>query len=208
MVNKLISILLCSALGISAAMYHQKTEVPKAEEFSQEQIEMFESMVTFNPVAEVKREVTIVPIEETYIIRDEIPLSEDLQKWCQDKCRQYKLSYSFFLAIINSESSFICYGDTIDGSGISTGYMQIRKCNWDRYDDLDVHDPYDNIEIGIRMLSELKEKYMSTDKIIMAYKGGETAMLNWVEQGIRLDICDVIEDEMNYWEEVLNGSDK
>lgn len=208
--GKIISAIIGAILGISAALYgyEQRQPIPVVEEFTQEQIEMYESLTVLNPPMDTKeRHSEIVPIaEEVYIIREEIPFTEDLQRWCQEKCKQYKISYSLFLAIVESECSFQWYGDTEDGYGISTGYMQIRKCNWNRYDGLDVHDPYDNLEIGIRMLSELKEKYMSTDKIVMAYKGGETAMLGWAEHGIRLDICDTIEDRMIYWEEVLYGS--
>lgn len=139
---------------------------------------------------------------------DILPWDGDLQKWAQWECRRENISYAFFLAMVDSESTFIWQeGD----SGKSKGYMQIRQCNWERYEDLNVDDPYDNVSIGIRMLGELFRKYDDVEMVIMAYKGGEAAMLKWVKEGFRLDVCDEIEakqafyqkeiDEILYWED-------
>lgn len=168
------------------------------EPFTQEQILMYQSEVIFS-----KNETMIIEHkheEPSWIVTDVIPLSEDLQIFCQEKCKEYGVAYSFFLAMVESESSF---QDVIGDSGLSYGRMQIRKCNWDRYDGLDAHNELDNLEIGIRMLGELVQKYQEADKVIMAYKGGETAMLGWVEEGFRLPICDELETRAMYWAEVL-----
>lgn len=166
------------------------------EEFSQEQIEMFQELTTINP--EVKKAT-----EPAIILPDTVPLDGDLQVYGQELCYKYKISWSMVLAVLESECSWVWQeGD----SGKSVGWMQIRKCNWDRYDGLDVRDPYDNLEIGIRMLAELKEKYGEFDQIIMAYKGGETAMLEWVEEGFRLPCCDELAERAAYWEGELNDT--
>lgn len=187
--------------------------VPAGVAFTQEEIEMFESMIVISTTeteastdeAEIVVKVEPVIPEPEAIILSELPWSEDIQRWAQEKCRQYNFPYAFFLAMVESESSFICYGDTEDAGGISTGYCMIRECNWKRYEGLNVHDPYDNIEIGVRMLAELKDKYMEADHIIMAYKGGEAAAARWVKEGTRLSICDKVEDRIVHYEEALNG---
>ena len=141
-----------------------------------------------------------------YKFYDFIPLPEDMQIHCQELCEQYHVGFAFFLAIMESESSFSmdAVGDgSEDGSYKSLGLMQINKPNWDRYG-LNASVPKDNVEIGIRMLSEYIIKYQEVDKVVMAYKGGEAAMLKWVEEGTRLKVCDTIIDSTMWWQERLD----
>lgn len=175
----------------------------QGEPFTAEQIAMYESEIIWED------ETTTLVMEHKHaepeaVVLD-IPLSADLQKWCQEKCRQYGVSYSFFLAICESESTFGL--NKVGDSGKSIGLMQIRQCNWNRYDGLDVNDDYDNAEIGIRMLGELVQKYQEADQVIMAYKGGETAMQGWVAEGYKLDCCDILTDRMMYWQERIASNE-
>lgn len=81
--------------------------------------------------------------------------------------------------------------------------MQINRPNWNRYD-LDASFAYDNLEIGIRMMSELIQKYEEVDAVIMAYKGGEGKANKWIEEGFRLSACDTIVDRTMYWQEIID----
>ena len=45
-------------------------------------------------------------------------------------------------------------------------------------------DPYDNVNMGIEMLSDLAEKYSDVESILMAYNLGEAGAVNLWNQGI------------------------
>lgn len=195
------------AITLGIYLFDNKETAEPGEPFSEEQIKMLQDEVVFPEITEEDPIVMkgkkedyshIEPIKEpTYIYLEEIPMSQFEQEFCQGMCRKYKVSYSLFLAMIESESTF---GQFTEGGG-AIGPMQIHPVNASKYEELDVYDRLDNIEIGIRMMGELMEKYQSADKVIMAYKGGESAMLEWVEQGIRLECCDVLEGKAIYYEQ-------
>lgn len=145
-----------------------------------------------------------VEATEDYKAYDEIPLDEDIQVLMQKLCKEYHVGFAFALAIMESESSF--RPNVTGDGGKSIGYMQINRPNWYRYDK-DAHEVEENVEIGIRILSELIEKYEECDKVVMAYKGGESFMLSYVEQGKRLDACDTIAQRAMYWQGVIDGLD-
>lgn len=173
-------------------------EPVSGEPFTEEQIQELQLEVVI-----VKDQECTMVIERKeapkpeYIYIEEIPMSEDLQRFCQERCKQYKVGYAFFLAMLESESDF---GTNLGNRENIKGPMQINKCNWNRYPELDVDSEYDNYEIGIRMMAELLQKYQSADKTIMGYKAGESKMLEMVENGERLLICDTLVERANYWE--------
>lgn len=145
--------------------------------------------------------------EDSKKVYDFIPLEDDMQILCQELCEQYNVGFAFFLAMAESESAFLidARGDIDpDGNARSLGLMQINKPNWYRYN-LNANVPKDNVEIGIRMLSELIVKYQDLDKVIMGYKGGEGAMLSWVENGVRLKACDDIIAATVWWQDMLDS---
>lgn len=147
------------------------------------------------PVEE-EREVEEEKIE-TY---EEVPLEWFLQEYAYRCCERYGVNKAFFLAMCESESSFDT--DAVGDSGKSLGLMQINKCNWTKYD-LDASMVYDNLEIGIRMLSELIIKYEEFDHVVMAYKGGEAFADNYIREGKRLSVCDEIAERTMYWQTVI-----
>lgn len=140
-----------------------------------------------------------------YRVNADVPLDAELQIHAQMMCEEYHVNYKFFLAMCESESSFDV--DAIGDSGKSQGLMQINKCNWTRYD-LDASMVYDNIEIGVRMLAELIEKYDGNfDAVVMAYKGGEAFADEWLKAGKRLDACETVFDRTIYYSKLLEGSE-
>lgn len=177
--------------GITLSIVLYKTEPLKFPEITDIP---FEDEV----VEEVKEDVVV--IKDDYFLYDIIPLHADLQLKAQELCRTYHVSFSFFLAMLESESSFVesAQGD----SGRSVGYMQINKPNWDRYG-LNAFVPEENLEIGIRMMSEYIEKYQEFDMVVMCYKAGEGKAKELKDNGVRLSACDAVADSAMWWESQL-----
>jgi len=136
-----------------------------------------------------------------FLVNVNVPLTPELQIHAQQICDQYHVGYAFFLAMCESESSF--NPEALGDSGASQGLMQINRCNWERYD-LDASMVFDNVEIGIRMMAELIEKYQEFDAVVMAYKGGESFADEWIAQGKRLDCCDKLVERTMYWQTVID----
>ena len=160
-------------------------------------------------IEQVKEEEKVEVVNDGYFLYDIIPLHGDLQLHAQKLCREHHVAFSFFIAMLESESSFskeigINYTAQGDG-GNSVGYMQINKPNWDRYG-LNAFVPEDNIEIGIRMMSEYIEKYQEFDMVVMCYKAGEGKALELREQGIRLSACDSVAENAIWWEMQMEES--
>lgn len=198
--KRMLMILIIFAVWRTNSIQVEDTK-PASEPFSQEQIEELQSMTkvikTDDGEMVIEKKETAKP---EYIYLEELPMSIEMQRYCQEKCKQYKVAYSFFLAFIGTEST---YGTDTGTSENVVGPMQINKCNWNRYKELDVYNDYDNIEIGIRMLSELLQEYASADMVIMGYKAGENKMLEMVADRERLEVCDTVVDLANYWEEKI-----
>lgn len=166
-------------------------------------IYLTEEELAERPLVVPETEEAVEPVEcneETFKYFEDIPLDKKIQFFTQELCNEYGVSYGFFIAMLESESTF--NKDAIGDNGKSLGYMQINKPNWDRYD-LDASMVYDNLEIGIRMLGELIEKYSEFDDVVMAYKAGESALKSFKEKGIRLNACDVIAERTLYWNQII-----
>jgi len=63
--------------------------------------------------------------ESGYVLYD-VPLSEELQHYTQDLCKQYNVSFPLVLAIMTKESTF--RPDVVSGTD-DYGIMQINSCN-------------------------------------------------------------------------------
>lgn len=153
------------------------------------------------PVPMETQEAKAEERQKVYRYYESIPLSLvsqiSMQKWCDE----YHVNYGIALAFMESESSFI--KDANGDSGNSIGLMQINSPNWYRYG-LDAHITLDNIQIGVRILSELIEKYGELDAVTMAYKGGEDFADTWIAEGKRLDsACDQIIELTEKWQKFL-----
>lgn len=121
------------------------------------------------------QQLTIEETEEDALkAYNDVPLSETEQIHMQQICEECNISYEFALAIMESESGFDA--EAIGDDGKSIGYFQINEVNWPRMESeygLDVNDPMDNIEAGIRILKEKFEKYDDPFQVIIYYKAGD-----------------------------------
>lgn len=193
-------------VGAVAGLIHSAVLTVEEPEAEEEIIlltdEEMEQRPLLYPVEEEPAAVLEEPEnEETFKYYEEIPLEKKIQFFTQNLCKEYGVSYGFFIAILESESSFD--KDAVGDGNKSIGYMQINKPNWERYD-LDAFMVYDNLEIGIRMLSELIEKYPDVDDVVMGYKAGESALKSFKDSGVRLSVCDVIIERTIYWNQIID----
>lgn len=177
----------------------------------------------FNEMEMTSNETTIEDVEIKFIDESEfedvdneeifegnpnIPLSIELQKLIKEKCEEHSVNEAIILMIIESESTFRSsvgnekiLGGTEGGSRYY-GYMQLSAANCNRAKsefDLDAHTPEGNIEYGIILISELIEKYGELDKVITAYKCGESV----ADAGKRYKKCDELTDRVMYWQDVI-----
>jgi hypothetical protein len=115
----------------------------------------------------------------------DVPLDEDLQKFIYCLSHDYNIDFSFVMALINQESSFIT---DITSSTNDFGLMQINKVNheWlmETLGVTDFNDPYQNVRCGIFILRNLFEKYEDPARVLMAYNMGETGAKRLWDKGI------------------------
>ena len=107
-------------------------------------------------------------------VRDDIPLDAEIQLLLYKACEEIGIQYELALAIIWQETDF--RNITGDG-GNSIGYMQVQP-RWhrermERLGVTDLSDPYSNFLVGLDYLSELIDRYGSTEKALVAYNQGE-----------------------------------
>lgn len=119
---------------------------------------------------------------------EQISLSEELQKYIYDLCKERNISYDLILAVIKRESNFnvnsIGYND--NGS-YDSGLMQINSCHLESIEDTygftDIMNPYNNVLVGIDMLSENINEYGEVGGL-MAYNLGSGGYEDAVAAGI------------------------
>lgn len=133
------------------------------EEFLE--IETLSEETTTNP-PKVSEEET----EESFEF-DYIPLSDDLKRHVREMCEFYNFEEELIYQIIYVESKF----NPDASSGLCNGLMQVSPVYSDHYADIDdgcpyeissdnydIYDPYDNIVLGLRCLSDWRS--MGTNK--------------------------------------------
>lgn len=187
--------LILMAVEMSKAPTMPDNTIPAEEEYRYQGFEF--------PTAEPTAEVTAVPTAEpTPVIvemqapYDTISLDWIYQEYLECECKLYGLNFWMMLALMESESSF--RKDAVSSDGMNIGFFQINQINWNRMSTqygLDVKDPYDNIDCGVLIFKELKEKYPDDVAFqIMAYKAGEAGAARLREQGVTLDCVYTILD--------------
>lgn len=111
--------------------------------------------------------------EPTYKLCD-IPLSQELQIWLIDYCKDIHINPYLIFAMCEKESDY--NANAVGDSGNSLGIMQIQpKWHQERMDRLgctDLLDARQNIIVGIDYLLELTEKNEDIGWVLMAYNGG------------------------------------
>lgn len=101
-------------------------------------------------------------------------------------CKKFKVEKSLVFAVIYAESSFVKNKVSYAGA---VGLMQIMPSTAKYVSEMlgkekfDLFDENDNIEIGVKYLSYLFEKFKSEKYVLYAYNGGEGTLVKWLESG-------------------------
>lgn len=140
----------------------------------QAEVRQEQETTTEQPTAIVEEVVLETVAEPTYKPCD-IPLSQELQIWVFDYCKDKKLNPYMIMAMCERESQY--NANAVGDSGRSLGIMQIQE-QWhqERMDRLgcdNLLDARQNMMIGIDILIDLYSKCNDTSWVLMAYNGGE-----------------------------------
>lgn len=113
-----------------------------------------------------------------------IPLSEDLQTYIYKLSKEKDIPHELVLGVIKTESNFNPRAKNINKNGsIDRGIMQINSCHEDLCKQLEVTDlynPYQNVKVGVELLSNIYKQYPNIHKAMMVYNMGlNGAKRNW-----------------------------
>lgn len=116
----------------------------------------------------------------------DVPLDEDIQDYIITKSTEHNINPALVFAIIERESNYDC--EAIGDSGNSIGLMQINTYwHQERMDKLgitDLFNPYNNIDIGIDVLTEILSQYEDLTFSLMVYNGGFGYAADNINRGI------------------------
>lgn len=136
------------------------------------------------PAAQEPQERQLGPCEDTYL-REDIPLSYELQAMLYGACLEFEVPYELALAVIEQETNF---RNVTGDDGASEGYMQVQqRFHKDRMDELgvtDLMDPESNFRVACHYLRELFDRYGDTHKVLMAYNAGPSGAAKLWSEGI------------------------
>lgn len=106
----------------------------------------------------------------------DIPLSEDIQQHVVELCRKHgNITPELIFAVIQKESNYKAKakGD----SGTSKGLMQVREMyhgkRMEKLGVTDLYDPYQNITVGVHILSEKIRNYDTLGEALTVYNAGD-----------------------------------
>ena len=123
--------------------------------------------------------------ELTGFAPQDVPLDAELQEFIFGVAEDYNLEGELVLAVIGQETNYDA--DAVSEDGQCLGLMQVQKdCHEDRMDRLsavDLLDPYDNVIVGIDVLSEYIERG-GLRWGLMAYNGGPDYANEMTKQGV------------------------
>lgn len=173
--------LLFFAFAAGVACMEREEAEPEAES-SVEAVETAAVMPV--PAAEEPQERQLGLCEDTYL-REDIPMSYELQAMLYGACLEFEVPYELALAVIEQETNF---RNVTGDDGASEGYMQVQqRFHKDRMDELgvtDLMDPESNFRVACHYLRELFDRYGDTHKVLMAYNAGPSGAAKLWSEGI------------------------
>ena len=101
-----------------------------------------------------------------------IPLSDELQIYTQEVCKEYKVPFDLVIGVMFAESTF----DPNAKNGDCYGLMQVNAINAEELKSIGVYDLTDakqNIKGGVYLLSKALRKYDISEALIV-YNWGES----------------------------------
>ena len=139
----------------------------------QAEVRQEQTTTTEQPTAIVEDVVPETVAEPTYKLCD-IPLSQELQIWLIDYCKDIHINPYMIMAMCEKESQY--NANAVGDSGRSLGIMQIQpkwhEWRMDKLGCTDLLDARQNMMVGIDILIDLYNKCNDTAWVLMAYNGG------------------------------------
>lgn len=130
--------------------------------------------------------VVILGFILSYVIGN-ILYPDKYSSYIEKYCNEYNVNKYLVYAIIKQESNF---EPEVNSSKGAKGLMQLMDNTADfvaeklEVSSFDVFEPEMNINLGIKYLSYLLEKYDNEKLAIIAYNAGEGNVDNWIDKGI------------------------
>ena len=149
----------------------EREEAEPEEESSVEAVETAAVMPV--PAAEEPQELQLGLCEDTYL-REDIPLSYELQAMLYGACLEFEVPYELALAVIEQETNF---RNVTGDDGASVGFMQIQERWWsglmEEIGARDLTDPEDNFRTGCAIIRKLMDRHGSVEDALTAYNRGK-----------------------------------
>ena len=124
------------------------------------------------PAAEEPQERQFGLCEDTYL-RDDMPLSYELQAMLYGACKEFEIEYTIALAMIEQETNF---KNIMGDGGKAYGYFQVwPKWHKDRMAQLgvsDLMDPEGNFRVAMHFMRENLDRYGSLEDALSYYNTG------------------------------------
>ncbi len=124
--------------------------------------------------------------EKAFFI-EEIPLSKELQKYIFDLCEEKNIDYDLVLSVIKCESNFNINSVGYNTNGTyDSGLMQINSCHLksleEEYGINDIMNPYQNLLVGINLISNSINNYGEIGGLV-AYNMGTGGYISCLSAG-------------------------
>ena len=131
--------------------------------------------------------VNASPAEPFDPIIYDVPLEDDLQVYIATLCEEHHIEPEIVIGIIEKESTF--NASAVGDNGNSLGLMQVQprwhKERMERLGCDDLLDPFQNVTVGVDILSELIDGYGDTERALMVYNAGAAGAYNgWFQYGV------------------------
>ena len=111
-----------------------------------------------------------------------VPLSDELQIYTQEVCKEYKVPFDLVIGVMFAESTF----NPNAKNGSCYGLMQVNAINAEELKNIGVYDLTDakqNIKSGVYLLSKALRKYDISQALIV-YNWGESGAKEKLNNGI------------------------
>lgn len=120
--------------------------------------------------------IELALVEQSYL-REDVPLSYDLQDALHTSCERYEIDYTLALGLIEVESNFD--PEIVNPTSDCYGLMQLNV----RYFPSGLR-PEENIDYGLAYLREQIDRYGSLEAGLQAYHDGHDTGARWYARAV------------------------
>lgn len=169
---------------------------PRAAEPAPEPLEPAPEPVLATEEANEAERIEAALIEIGYL-REDIPLSYEMQDILQTACEEFGVPYHLALGLIETESGF--REEAVSGKGCH-GLMQLNP----KYFDVKNMTPADNIRAGVEYLGDLLGRFEDEHRALMAYNMGPSGAASlWAEGVVESGYSRKVSAAAQRWAEVV-----